>query len=246
MQVLRSRHSYSRISMNPRGVIGKINHMNVKWNYLISYLIQEYESTSSFRCIPWHFAQSLAHKACLQTHLLHPNLTLYKRPESHTWLIWAIAYMTFKITRKKKSYFNLCSWSESRDRINTYKINGTRSAHTICNWGDRKSISTSRRILPWYLHQFPQNTHIVKDILLSSAISPWSGWQTIRFSTSTPNAFEYAGSKACSASTSIAFPPSRCILPLKAKLWFQYKPNNLKKQFFSYRKLRFQMKVHQL
>lgn len=226
MQVLRSRHSYSRISMNPRGVIGKINHMNVNWNYLISYLIQEYESTSSFRCIPWHFAQSLAHKACLQTHLLHPNLTLYKRPESHTWLIWAIAYMTFKITRKKKSYFNLCSWSESRDRINTYKINGTRSAHTICNWGDRKSISTSRRILPWYLHQFPQNTHIVKDILLSSAISPWSGWQTIRFSTSTPNAFEYAGSKACSASTSIAFPPSLCILPLKAKLWFQYKPNN--------------------
>lgn len=47
-----------------------------------------------------------------------------------------------------------------------------------------------------------------KDKLLSSAISPLSGWQTIKFSTSTPNAFEYAGSKACSASTSIALPPS--------------------------------------
>lgn len=49
-----------------------------------------------------------------------------------------------------------------------------------------------------------------KDTLLSSAISPLSGWQTIKFSTSTPNAFEYAGSKACSASTSIALPPSFC------------------------------------
>lgn len=29
MQVHRSRHSYSRIAMNPRGVIGKRNHMNV-------------------------------------------------------------------------------------------------------------------------------------------------------------------------------------------------------------------------
>ena len=48
------------------------------------------------------------------------------------------------------------------------------------------------------------------DYLLSKAISPLSGWHTMRFSTSTPNALEYDGSKACSASTSIALPPSFC------------------------------------
>ena len=58
-------------------------------------------------------------------------------------------------------------------------------------------------------------TRTVKDKLLSSAISPLSGWQTIKFSTSTPNAFEYAGSKACSASTSIALPPSFCIITIE-------------------------------
>ena len=133
--------------------------------------------------------------------------------------------------REMITYFNLCPWSESWDRINTDKIYGTRSAHTICDWDDMTNsknqyissvkimnfISTTVHIeygqhITWILTKQHRPR---ENILLSSAISPWSGWQTIKFSTSTPNALEYAGSKACSASTSIAFPPSFCVFSLK-------------------------------
>lgn len=43
---------------------------------LVSYLIQKYEGTTSFRGIPRHFAQCLTHQAGLQTDLLHSYLSL--------------------------------------------------------------------------------------------------------------------------------------------------------------------------
>ena len=42
---------------------------------------------------------------------------------------------------------------------------------------------------------------------ISSACSPVSGWETSRFSTSTPKFFAYIGSRACSASINAALPP---------------------------------------
>lgn len=86
-------------------------------------------------------------------------------------------------------------------------------------------VSNNNNILVSQAHTLHDNyyhkTRFKNVGLLSKAISPLSGWHTIKFSTSTPNALEYAGSKACSASTSIALPPSFCTV---SKLYFRNIP----------------------
>ena len=48
---------------------------------------------------------------------------------------------------------------------------------------------------------------LISASAISNACSPVSGCETIKLSTSTPNAFAYTGSNACSASINAAIPP---------------------------------------
>ena len=56
----------------------------------------------------------------------------------------------------------------------------------------------------------------IRRSAISSACSPWSGWDTSSSSTSTPIRFAYAGSMACSASMNAQIPP--CFWAL-ARTW---------------------------
>ena len=51
---------------------------------------------------------------------------------------------------------------------------------------------------------------LISASAISSACSPVSGWDIIKLSMSTPNAFAYTGSSACSASINAAIPPCFC------------------------------------
>ena len=52
---------------------------------------------------------------------------------------------------------------------------------------------------------------------ISSACSPVSGWLTSSASMSTPSAFAYSGSSACSASMNTATPPARWQLAIACR-----------------------------
>ena len=51
---------------------------------------------------------------------------------------------------------------------------------------------------------------LINASVISNACSPVSGWLKIKLSMSTPSAFAYCGSSACSASINAAYPPAFC------------------------------------